>query len=83
MANQTDLASALAAKADETDLEALETTVAGKQDTISDLSSIRADLAYDIEPTKKMNLDKNIDNDVDEMFIDEEIEIADTKKRSL
>ena len=41
------------------------------------------DLAYDIQPTKKMNLDKNIDNDVDEMFIDEEIEIADTKKRSL
>ena len=45
MANQTDLASALAAKADETDLEALQTTVAGKQDTISDLSTIRAGAA--------------------------------------
>lgn len=41
------------------------------------------DLAYDIQPTKKMNLDKNIDNDVDDMFMDEEIEIAETKKRSL
>lgn len=45
MSNQTDLTSALAAKADETDLETLETTVAGKQDTISDLSSIRAGAA--------------------------------------